>query len=95
MIPGDVTRRKDGTYRSIPFLVIIKLLRSFKGLNFVGIDSHVLRPIITAFWVFWGLLVVTLSSVSTTLTVALSILIQTASASLPVAIARSYGLSPC
>lgn len=87
--------RKERTYRSIPFLVIIKLLRSFRGLNFVGIDSHVLRPIITAFWVFCGLVVVTLLSVSTTLEVALFIPIQTASASLPVAVARMYGLAAC
>jgi hypothetical protein len=59
--------RKERTYRSIPFLVITRLLRSFRGLNFVGIDSHVLRPIITAFWVFCGLVVVTLSSALTLL----------------------------
>ena len=55
-------KRRSCTYRSIPFLVIIRLLRSLSGLNFVGIDSHVLRPMITAFWVFWGLVDVTLSS---------------------------------
>ena len=61
-------KRRSCTYRSIPFLVIIRLLRSLSGLNFVGIDSHVLRPIITAFWLFCGFVVVTLLSVSSPLT---------------------------
>ena len=49
---GDEGDFHKATYRSIPFLVMTRLLRSLSGLNFVGIDSHVLRPIITVFWVF-------------------------------------------
>jgi len=75
---------------------MIRLLRSLRGRNFVGIDSHVLRPIITAFCVFCGLVVVTLLSVSTSLTVALPILIQSdLLTSLPLAIVRLSGLAAC
>jgi hypothetical protein len=34
---------------STPALEITKFCLSFNGLNFAGIDSHVLRPMITAF----------------------------------------------
>jgi hypothetical protein len=41
--------RLGGTYVSTPALEITRFCLSFNGLNFVGIDSHVLRPMITAF----------------------------------------------